>query len=191
MWLAAIAVVALLIGGAIWWLRRPVRHRNVLRSDFERFFRAWIPRLANGGLIFIKEEASDRFVQVALYKVGDEAVVHFGFPDADWSHDVFEDVNQSLRASGFDVKVESTHVREVPRFLTCDLDAYRPSVAQEISDIARTAFSAMRVIPDARFVVWSEGGVDPEALRQSFERLREHEKPLARKWANFWLSRLK
>ncbi|HEX5066907.1 MAG TPA: hypothetical protein VFY49_12385 [Myxococcota bacterium] len=184
-----IAIVSLMGVAAIWWLWQPARHRTP-QSEFEKFFRAWVPRLAGGGLIFIKDASSRALVQFALYKTEGQAILHFGLPEVEWSRGAFEQVHRSLRSAGFDSQIESTQTPEVPRFVTCDVDARRESAPQEASDVARIAFAAMGVRADATFVVWSEGGVDSDALSRSFDRLLEHDKPAVRKWAAFWRSKL-
>jgi len=188
-WLFIALLVAVAVVVAWWWLRRPVRHRNVPMADFGRYLEAWIPKLANGGLIFIREEASKHFVQFGIYRSDRDAVIQFALPEAGWSSSFFDAVGSALKSAGFDVRAEATEVQEVPRFLVCDLPTARESVARDAAEIARMALLAMGHDASEKFTVWCEGDFNPQAPVESLEKLQSHPSANVRRWAEGRLAR--
>jgi hypothetical protein len=188
-WLFIAASLAAALA-ATWCLRRPVRHRNVRLADFDRYFEAWVPKLANGALIFIREEASKHFVQFAVYRSDGDAIVQFALPEADWSAGFFGDVSSALKRAGFDVRIESTDVETIPRFLVCDLQIARESLARDVAEVARTALAAMGHQASDRFTIWCEGTFNHQAPLDSLEKLQKHPSANVRRWAEGRLARL-
>lgn len=186
--IALLTVVALV--AALWRLRRPVRHRNVPMTDLGRYLEAWLPKLANGGLIFVREEDSRHFVQFGIYRSDRDAVVQFALPEADWSSSFFRAVGSALKSAGFDVRTETTEVQEIPRFLVCDLPIARASIARDAAEIARIALGAMGHEASERFTVWCEGDFNPQAPVESLESLQSHASANVRRWAERRLARI-
>jgi hypothetical protein len=190
MWyVIALIVVVLVI--FIWLIQRPLYHRKVRQGEFEKFFRVLLTECADGSLLFIQHEGSQRFVQFVKYSLNQEhSLLHFGFPDAPWSRQYFDSLTETFQKLGFDIKI-TTGEGLIRRFLEIDLE--EADLENKVSkgvQIARVAFETMGLTKAETFKANFQAKLSTEAARPALETLRGHPSKLVRRLSLKFLTRL-
>jgi hypothetical protein len=182
-WVVWAIVIGTGVAAVWWWLGRPVRYRNVLPQQLEEFFHQWIRKLDHGSLIFVRDEQLGHFAQFAVYRSAMTPVIQLALPEVDWSSSSFPDVRSALGRAGFETRVESTEVEEIPSFLICELPLESVDVARDAARVAEVVLDAVGSDVSAGFTVWCEGGHASDAAMSDLGVLQSHRNPIVRRWA--------
>ncbi len=190
MWYVIILIIILMVT-FIWLGRRPVYHRNIKSEEFEKYLRALLSECADGSLMFIDHEGSERFLQFAKYRSNQgQTILHFGFPDAPWSRQYFESIVKLFQTSGITYNITPGEGL-VQRFLQTDLTTEDPKKAiTTAAFIARATFGAMGLSESSRFKIHYRGNLSREAIRPSLETLSEQPSKTARTLSQYYLKKL-
>jgi hypothetical protein len=186
-----IALIIVLLFILIWWGSRPFYHRNVKSEEFERFLRGFVDQGADGSLMFIDHQDSERFVQFAK-NCSDQrqTILHFGFPDAPWSREYLDPLAKKFQTLGIDFKI-TTGEGLIHRFLEIDLE--KEDLENKISEgahIARATFEVMGLDESARYRIYFKGGISKEAARPSLEALSDAPNKLVRRLSRHYLKKI-
>jgi hypothetical protein len=190
MWFTIAITVALLVV-FMWWMRRPLYHRNVKPEEFERYVRGFVNQCTDGSLIFVEHEGSPRFVQFAKRRSnGSRTVLQFGFPDVEWSRGYFDTMVNTFQALEFRYIITKGE-GPVRRFLELNLVVDDPEDSViAASRVARVAFKAMGLDEGATFRVHVKGNLSLVAARPSLEVLSNRSNGVVRKLSQRCLNRL-
>ena len=141
--------------------------------------------------MFIDHRPTKAFIQFAKYVCGDKQILHFGFPEADWSREYFGRVTAILKEAGEQLKFVSVKARGVTRFLEVEYDLSRQDTISRGADLARKAFRAMGLPEDARYQIHYEGALITAAQEPALHALQSHPKNLVRRWARMRLRKMR
>jgi hypothetical protein len=158
-----IFLALLLVIGFFKYMNQPIRHRITNINELRVYLNGFIAQCSDGSILFVKHQKTGRFLQFALYleKRGGFNL-HFGFPDAPWSRDFFNDLASKLSAENIEYNIRAMADEKVRRFLT--VDDIR-SIDEGVR-IAKLALKAMKLPENDIYQVHMEGWLRSDLLKK-------------------------
>ncbi len=166
--LITLFVIAGLVGLFLWKMSRPVKYRIARIGELKPLLQAVRDRATDGSVIILTDKASKRFVQFA--KRGEdpkEATFLFGFPDAPWSREIFQDVQEAFRREDIKCSVVPADGEQTKRFLYVEAIQDLDYAIQ----VAKVALRAMELETHGDFVASIDAGM---SRRLATKATRDH-----------------
>lgn len=111
--------------------------KGVSPQELEHHFESFIDSAGDGALMFIKIPKTKLFLQFAIYRDTEHPVLHFAFPDAEWSRSLFPKVHQTLLDMGEQIEVTKTEMEKCSRFIEVNYALSVPDCPARMSNLAR------------------------------------------------------
>lgn len=169
-WVLALAGLALLLI-VLWRVgKRPTSHPVRSPHDLLRAFTSFEVGASPGALLFIGHQQSGRLLQFVRNEApGRQGAISFGFPEVEWSANLYAPMRSALEGAGFAI-VERSGTNGT-RFL--DVDDLTVPHAVTVAHVALGVLG-FAALEDLR--TYCEGPVRPVDLSVYDERLREYAK---------------
>lgn len=172
----ALIVVVFIIGFKL--MNRPLRHRIKSLDELGRFLEGLIVQGTEGTILMVEDKKTKKFVQFVKLGKRNKAKLHFGFPDAPWSRNYFQRVEDSFKKRNIQYTINPTSEDVVTKFLDIDIVEIDKGV-----EIAKLAFNAMDIPPSGHFQAYYKGDLNEDyvkELKKEFHRARKKVKETER-----------
>jgi len=165
MWLiVGIVLLALVFGGLMRLLARPIPYRGLLLTDTERFLKGFLLQLGPGSVLMLERESGPGFLQLAIReRHGDLWQIEFGLPDADWSRERFDLVRDAMVNAGIANDVETNRDnKDIPRFLRVYIEGNRDDLILVLLRILELAANQLEFKKDDQYTLRMSGDISSE-----------------------------
>lgn len=137
------------------YLKSPAKHKIQSLNDLPRFIDNLCDRFSDGSIMYLTHKKTGYFLQFVLNINKSQKTIHFGFPNAPWSKDIFEKVVAEIKnANKYEFRINPTNVTPTTSFLELD-----NLTKEDVLDVAKIAFKAMEIAERNEFVVHYKGNL--------------------------------
>jgi hypothetical protein len=163
---------------ALLHLNKPIPYRGLLLTDIRRLLEGFLHQLGPGSVILLERETKPGFLQLAISERSDQWLrVEFGLPDADWSHNQFDQVHDAMESAGYSIEVETNEGNEqIPRFLRVYVEGNRDDLTITLLELLETAANKLGFEVEDRYTLQASGESDPAYRNELATRLEQSSK---------------
>lgn len=166
-----VVLVCLLVWYVNYWLNKPLVHQISGVDSLNDFFCSLLLKCTPGTILFVTHVETGFFLQfVKYYRDDEEAVMHFGFPDAPWSWEAFVKLEDLLKAKQVKFEIQRTGEKEPVRAF---INIFELGI-EEAVQVTNLAIQAMDLSTSDNYSVHYEGGIAEDGHAKAIAYILEN-----------------
>ena len=171
--LVLVGLLALvLLGGLLWWGKRPRIYRNVPISGLRRFVWSLLAQMGPGGFFLAERQGGAGFLQLAVRSAARDAqAVEFGLPEIEWSAAHFAAARAALARHQFAITVEPG-TGGVSQFMRVAISGRTDDVIGRVMTLFEVVADALGWDASSTFTVRFGGPLDLPRIRAQLAAAR-------------------